>query len=82
MAGLVGVVLMTTLSESALGQERTVPKADPAGDYAWEVFRRAEDVHAGSRVALERKALLLTGGPSSPRPPERRRSVAPTRLER
>ena len=43
----------------------STPKADPSGDYAFEVFRRAEVVKRGAQTALERKALLLTGGPSS-----------------
>src|SRR5262249_44057977 len=43
--------------------------ADPSGDYAWEVFRKAEDVQPGSRLRLEQKALQLTGGPNSAPPP-------------
>ena len=45
------------------------PKADPAGDYAFEVFARAETVKGGSRTILEQKAQQLTGGPSSPAGP-------------
>jgi molybdate transport system substrate-binding protein len=44
----------------------STPKADPSGDYAWEVFRRAEKLHPGAFAILEKKALQLTGGPSSP----------------
>ena len=47
----------------------STPKADPSGDYAFEVFAKAEGVKAGSRAALEKKALQLTGGPSSAQPP-------------
>ncbi len=47
----------------------STPKADPSGDYAWEVFRKAEDVRLGSRLRLEQKALQLTGGPNSLQPP-------------
>lgn len=47
----------------------STPKADPAGDYAWEVFRKAEAVRPGTFALLEKKALQLTGGPSSPAPP-------------
>ncbi len=47
----------------------STPKADPSGDYAWEVFAKADAVRPGSRAVLEQKALQLTGGPASPRPP-------------
>lgn len=47
----------------------STPKADPSGDYAFEVFAKAEALKAGSRAALEKKALQLTGGPSSAPPP-------------
>ena len=45
------------------------PKADPSGDYAWDVFRKADAVKAGAFTALEKKVLQLTGGPNSPPPP-------------
>jgi molybdate transport system substrate-binding protein len=48
------------------------PKADPSGDYAWQVFERAEKVTARAYDTLSRKALQLTGGPSSPPPPKDR----------
>jgi molybdate transport system substrate-binding protein len=44
----------------------STPRSDPAGDYAWEVFRRADRIKPGNFAALERKALQLVGGPSSP----------------
>lgn len=47
----------------------STPKADPSGDYALEVFRKAEALKAGAAAALEKKALQLTGGPNSPAPP-------------
>jgi ABC-type molybdate transport system substrate-binding protein len=46
----------------------STPKADPSGDYAWEVFEKAEKLRPGSFAALDRKALKLTGGPGSPPP--------------
>lgn len=48
------------------------PKADPAGDYAFGMFERIEAsgaAGAGSAAALKAKALQLTGGADSPRPP-------------
>jgi molybdate transport system substrate-binding protein len=50
----------------------STPKADPSGDYAFEVFGKAEAIKAGSRAALERKALQLTGGATSAQPPDGR----------
>lgn len=50
----------------------STPKADPSGDYAWEVFRRADAVRPGAFAALEGKARMLTGGPQSPPAPQDR----------
>ena len=50
----------------------STPKADPSGDYAWEVFRKAEKLHPGASAILEKKALQLTGGPTSPPAPQGR----------
>jgi ABC-type molybdate transport system substrate-binding protein len=47
----------------------STPKADPAGDYAFEVFRKAEAVQPGAQAKLEHKALRLTGSPGSAPPP-------------
>jgi molybdate transport system substrate-binding protein len=50
----------------------STPKADPSGDYAWQVFERAEKAKRGSFATLSKKALQLVGGPSSPPPPKDR----------
>jgi molybdate transport system substrate-binding protein len=47
----------------------STPRADPSGDYAWEVFRKAERLRPGSFATLERKALKLVGGPDAPSAP-------------
>jgi molybdate transport system substrate-binding protein len=47
----------------------STPKADPSGDYAWEVFGKADAVNPGARAVLERKAQQLTGGAGSAAPP-------------
>ena len=47
----------------------STPRADPSGDYAWEVFRKAERLRPGSFATLERKALKLVGGPDAPTAP-------------
>jgi molybdate transport system substrate-binding protein len=59
----------TTLLERMLDKDVKVgtstPKADPSGDYAFEVFRRAEAIRPDTQTELEKKALQLTGSASS-----------------
>ncbi len=50
----------------------STPGADPSGDYAWQLFDRAEETRSGAATALKAKAMQLTGGPDSPAPPEGR----------
>jgi molybdenum ABC transporter molybdate-binding protein len=40
----------------------STPKADPSGDYTWEMFRRVDAARPGSFARLDAKALKLTGG--------------------
>jgi molybdate transport system substrate-binding protein len=47
----------------------STPKADPAGDYTWAMFAKADAVRPGSRALLEAKALQLMGGAASAAPP-------------
>ncbi len=47
----------------------STPGNDPAGDYAWQVFGRADQVQPGARAILEAKALKLTGAADAPTPP-------------
>lgn len=61
--------LLDTMLDAAVKLGTSTPKADPSGDYAWDVFRKADAIKAGSFAALEKKALTLTGGPNSPPPP-------------
>lgn len=49
----------------------STPKADPSGDYAFELFDKS-----GHADALKAKALQLTGGPDSAKPPEGRNNYA------
>lgn len=58
--------LLERMLDPAIKLGTSTPRADPAGDYAFAVFARAEAVKAGSKAALEAKALQLTGGPNSP----------------
>jgi molybdate transport system substrate-binding protein len=43
----------------------STPKADPSGDYAFEMFRRAEPIKPGAQAILESKGLQLTGAATS-----------------
>jgi len=47
----------------------STPRADPSGDYAWEVFRKADTLRPGAFATLEAKALQLVGGPNAPTAP-------------
>lgn len=48
----------------------STPKADPSGDYAWKLFERADKIKPGAFKTLDAKALKLTGGPESAKPPQ------------
>ncbi|SMP52516.1 molybdenum ABC transporter, molybdate-binding protein [Desulfonatronum zhilinae] len=54
----------------------STPKADPSGDYAFELFGKADQLKSGSTATLSAKALQLTGGPDSPKAPEGRNLYA------
>jgi molybdenum ABC transporter molybdate-binding protein len=47
----------------------STPRADPSGDYAWQLFEKADKLRPGAYATLDRKALKLVGGPNSPEPP-------------
>ncbi|RZI78467.1 MAG: extracellular solute-binding protein [Variovorax sp.] len=64
--------LVATMLDPAVKLGTSTPKADPSGDYAFELFERVERTGAGpagSEKTLAAKALQLTGGPNSPPPP-------------
>jgi molybdate transport system substrate-binding protein len=64
--------LLDIMLEPKVRLGTSTPKADPAGDYAFALFAKAETLKPGARAALEHKALQLTGGPSSEKaPPDR-----------
>lgn len=54
----------------------STPRADPAGDYTWRLFDKADKLRPGAYATLDRKALKLTGGPDSPPPPANRSNYA------
>ncbi len=55
--------LLDHLLDPAIRLGTSTPKADPSGDYAWAMFRKADRVRPGSFGVLDGKALRLAGGP-------------------
>jgi molybdenum ABC transporter molybdate-binding protein len=58
--------LLAHMLEPGVKLATSTPRADPSGDYAWEMFRKADKLKPGAFAALERKARQLTGGPNAP----------------
>jgi ABC-type molybdate transport system substrate-binding protein len=57
--------LLERMLEKDVKVGTSTPKADPSGDYAFEVFRKADAIKAGAQAELEKKALQLTGSANS-----------------
>lgn len=74
--GATSDTLLALLLDPAVRVGTSTPKADPSGDYAWALFRRAEAVRPGAYATLDAKALQLTGGPASPQAPKGRGTYA------
>ena len=68
--------LLATLLRSDVRVGTSTPKADPSGDYAWALFRQADKLQPGAYALLDAKALKLTGGANSPKPPAGRGTYA------
>ncbi len=67
-----GKPLAERLLDADVGVGTSTPKADPSGDYAFRMFELIESTGAagpGAAATLKGKALQLTGGADSPRPP-------------
>ena len=61
--------LLDRMLDPSIHLATSTPKADPAGDYAWALFRKAEALRPGARASLEAKALRLAGSADAPPPP-------------
>lgn len=61
--------VLDLLLDPAVRLGTSTPLSDPSGDYAWEVFRRADRLRPGAYDTLDRKAQRLVGGPDSPPAP-------------
>lgn len=64
--------LLERLLDPGVRVGTSTPGADPSGDYAWALFRRAEQLSPGAYAVLDAKALKLTGSPALAQPPEGR----------
>lgn len=63
---------LDTMLDPKIKLGTSTPKADPSGDYAWDVFHKADALRPGAFATLSTKARQLTGGPRTraPRPDE------------
>jgi molybdenum ABC transporter molybdate-binding protein len=68
--------LLDRMLDPAVKLGTSTPKADPSGDYAWELFEKAERLRPGAYKTLSGKALQLVGGRDSPPPPKDRSAYA------
>ena len=66
------LTVLETMLDPAIKLGTSTPRADPSGDYAWELFEKADKLRPGAYAALSAKALKLSGGPDSPPPPKGR----------
>lgn len=69
-------ILLSTMLQPQVRLGISTPKADPAGDYAWALFQKADALQAGAAARLETKALQLTGGAQSAQAPADRNTYA------
>jgi molybdenum ABC transporter molybdate-binding protein len=70
--GLTSANMLDKLLDPAVRVASSTPKADPSGDYTWEMFERAEKIKPGAFKTLSTKAMQLVGGPNSPPAPKDR----------
>jgi molybdate transport system substrate-binding protein len=68
--------LLETMLRAEMRVGTSTPVADPSGDYAFELFDRAEALSSGASASLKAKALQLTGGPDSAPAPQGRNLYA------
>jgi molybdate transport system substrate-binding protein len=60
--GLTPTNLLDRLLDPGVKLGTSTPKADPAGDYTWAMFRLADRVKPGSFAILDQKARQIVGG--------------------
>jgi molybdate transport system substrate-binding protein len=57
--------LLATMLKPSVKIGTSTPKFDPAGDYAWQMFQKADLQRPGSRATLEGKAVKIGNVPGS-----------------
>jgi molybdate transport system substrate-binding protein len=57
--------LLATLIDPKTKLGTSTPVSDPAGDYAWIIFKKADAIRPGSRAILESKAVKIGNVPGS-----------------
>jgi len=67
--GLTSANLLDKLLNPNVRIGTSTPKADPGGDYAWELFDKAGTVRPGAAAILKAKAQQLVGGRIEPAKP-------------
>jgi molybdate transport system substrate-binding protein len=70
--GLTEENFLLILADPSLRIGTSTPGADPAGDYAFELFDRIEATHPGLGADIRRRARQLVGGRHTPPPPQGR----------
>jgi ABC-type molybdate transport system substrate-binding protein len=63
--GLTTANFLDRLLDPTVKLGTSTPNADPAGDYTWAMFRRADTVRGGSYDILDKKAQQIVGGPTN-----------------
>jgi molybdate transport system substrate-binding protein len=61
--GLTSANFVDRLLDPAVKLGTSTPNADPAGDYTWLMFRRADAIHPGAYETLDQKAQKVADGP-------------------
>jgi molybdate transport system substrate-binding protein len=67
--GLTSANLLDKLLDPKIRIGASTPKADPGGDYAWELFDKAGAVRPGAAATLKAKAKQIAGGSILPAEP-------------
>jgi molybdate transport system substrate-binding protein len=68
--GLTTANFLERLIDPSVKLGTSTPKADLAGDYTWEMFRRADGLRPGSYGILDKRAQQIVGGPTNNAPVE------------
>lgn len=66
--GLTAANFVDKLLDPAIKLGTSTPKADPAGDYTWAMFRRIDALRPGSFATLDKKAEQIVGGATNNAP--------------